>query len=225
MAIEQWHPFQDILSLRDAMDRLMQESFVRPGNLLGISSQISLPLDVAEHEGEFVVHASLPGVKPEDLQITIQGDLLTIRGETKTEEERKGQRWILREQRSGMFQRSVRLPVQVNADQVQATFEHGMLTLTLPKSEAAKAKQISINAQPQIGATPTTLSQGRTDEMAGRPSAAQQGQVSQQPGYQGQSVGQPTSQGQAAGQNRVNEASRESFPASDAPTWQQTPQP
>lgn len=202
MALDRWNPFQDMLSLRDAMDRLMQESFVRPGGFLGFSNQMSLPLDMAESGNEFIVRASLPGMKPEDVQITVQGDVLTIRGETRAEEEQKGQQWIMHEHRSGTFQRTVRLPTPVNADQAQATHENGILTLTLPKSEAARARQISINAQPQIG------TQGRTDEAAGRPTVAQQGQAT------GPNVTQ-------TGYNPVSEASTESFPASDSPSWSQ----
>jgi HSP20 family protein len=213
MALERWNPFQDMLSLRDAMDRLMQESFIRPGGLLGFSSQASLPLDVAEGENDFVVHASLPGVKPEDMQIMVQGDMLTIRGETKAEEERKDQQWILHEQRSGTFQRSVRLPVPVNADQVQATFENGVLTLTLPKSEAARARHIRIGTQTGAGALPQTQTTqnvplpGRTDQIEGRPTIAQQGQPQEPASTQ-------------TWQDRVGESSMESFPASDAPSWQ-----
>jgi HSP20 family protein len=100
-----------------------------------------------------VVKASLPGVKPEDVEITIHGDTLTIRGEVKAEEERKGERWHLRERRFGSFQRSLSLATPVNSDQAQAHFEHGVLTLTLPKSEAAKPRQIKIGgaAQAQAG--------------------------------------------------------------------------
>lgn len=84
MAIERWDPFEAI-SLRDAMNSLLQESFVRPGGM-GQTGQVTLPLDIMETENEFVVKASLPGVKPEDVQITVQGDMLTIRSESKAEE-------------------------------------------------------------------------------------------------------------------------------------------
>ena len=101
-----------------------------------------------------MVRASLPGVKPDDVQITVHGDTLTIRGETKSDEEKKGQTWHLRERRFGSFQRSVALATPVNSDKAQAHYEHGVLTLTLPKAESAKPKVIKIgqSGQKQITA-------------------------------------------------------------------------
>ncbi len=145
MAIERWDPFREAVSLSDAMNLLFRESFVRPtGGTSGQSGLATLPLDVSENENEFVVKASLPGVKPEDVQITVHGDTLTIHGESKFEEEKKGERWHLRERRVGSFQRSISLPTAVNSDKAQAQFEHGVLSLTLPKSEGAKPRQIKV---------------------------------------------------------------------------------
>jgi len=153
MAIERWDPFREAISLRDAMNSLLQESFIRPGNLLAQDATFSLPLDISETEDNYVVNASLPGVKPEDVQITVHGDTLTIRGESKAEEEKKGQTWHLRERRFGSFQRAVTLASPINSDQAQAQFDHGVLTLTLPKSEQAKPRQIKIGgaAPAQVG--------------------------------------------------------------------------
>jgi HSP20 family protein len=147
MAIERWDPFREVVSLRDAMNSLLQESFVRPGGVPEAGGLATLPLDVTETEGEFVVKASLPGAKPEDVQITIHGDTLTIRGESKAEEEKKGQTWHLRERRYGSFQRSLSLATPIDADKANAQFEHGVLTLTLPKAEQARPKQIKISGQ------------------------------------------------------------------------------
>jgi HSP20 family protein len=149
MAIESWDPFREAVSLRDAMNSLFQESFVRPGGMSAPNVHAALPLDVSETEDAFVVKASLPGVKPDDVQITVQGDTLTIRGESKAEEEKDGEHWHLRERRFGSFQRSVSLPLPVNSDQSEARYEHGVLTLTLPKSEAAKPRQIKIKGVSQ----------------------------------------------------------------------------
>jgi HSP20 family protein len=153
MAIQLWDPFREAVSLRDAMNALFQESFIRPGGLLPQDGSAILPLDVIETEDAFVIKASVPGVRPEDVQITVQGDTLTIRGESRSEEEKKDERWHLRERRLGTFQRSLSLAMPVNPDKAQATFEHGVLMLTLPKSEEAKPRQIKIGgpAQAQIG--------------------------------------------------------------------------
>ena len=103
-----------------------------------------LPLDIAETEDEFIVKASLPGVRPEDVHITAHGDTLTIRGEMKAEEEKKGEHYHLRELRQGHFQRTVTLSTPISADKAQAQFENGVLTLKLPKAEEAKPKEIKI---------------------------------------------------------------------------------
>jgi len=145
MAIERWNPLHEMVSLRDAMNTLLQDSFVRPGAAPGAGGLAALPLDVHETDAEFVIKASLPGVKPEEVQITVHGDTVTIRGETKAEEEKKGQTWHLRERRQGSFQRSVSLATPIDSDKALAWFEHGVLTLTLPKSEKARPKQIKVN--------------------------------------------------------------------------------
>jgi HSP20 family protein len=149
MAIERWEPLRDVVSLRDAMNTLLQESFIRPGQMmLAGGGHAALPLDVSESEDEFVVRASLPGVRPDDVQITVHGDTVMIRGECKAEEEKKGETWHLRERRAGSFQRAVSLAAPIDPDKAQAKFEHGVLTLTIPKAEQAKPKQIKINAAP-----------------------------------------------------------------------------
>jgi HSP20 family protein len=145
MSIERWNPFDEAVSLRDAVNSLFQDSFVRPGGAPARAGGLAaFPLDVCETENEFVVKAALPGVKPDDVQVTIHGDTLTIRGQSKAEEEKKGETWHLRERRFGTFQRAMSLSTPVDADKAQAQFEHGVLTLRIPKSEAAKPKQIKI---------------------------------------------------------------------------------
>ena len=113
------------------------------------SSPVALPLDVCETEQAFIVKAALPGIKPDDVQITVHGDTLTIRGESKSQDEKKGEHWHLREHRYGTFQRSLTLATPVNSDKAQADFELGVLTLTLPKAESAKPRQIKIGGTAQ----------------------------------------------------------------------------
>lgn len=143
MAIERWDPFREVVSLRDAVGSLLADSFVRP-SLWTDGTMVPIMADVVENENEFVVRASMPGVKPEDVQTTVHGDTLSIRGETKAEEEKKGETYHLRERRYGSFQRSFTFPTPINADKADAQFENGVLTLRLPKAESAKPKQIPI---------------------------------------------------------------------------------
>jgi len=151
MAIERWDPFREAVSLRDAMNALLQESFIRPNGLRNQDGAAAgLPLDVSETEDEFVVRASVPGVKPEDVQITVKGDMLLIRGESKTEEQKQGEHWHLRERHSGSFQRSLSLGTAVDADRAEASYEHGVLTLRLPKAEETRPRQIKIGGPSRV---------------------------------------------------------------------------
>jgi len=143
MPIIRREPFRELMSLREAMDRLFEESYVRPrlGALIGIPQ---VPIDVYDADDSIVVEASLPGVKPEDVDISVVGEELTIKGEAKTEREVEEEKYFVQERRYGSFSRSVTLPVPVNADQAQARYENGILKITLPKSEAVKPKQIKV---------------------------------------------------------------------------------
>lgn len=154
MSVTRWDPFRDMLSLREAMSNLLEDSYVAPrGMHAGINS--NLALDVKEQADDFVITAALPGVKPEDVDISVLGETLRIQAQIKEvreagENEKQDGRWLVRERRYGTIQRTLTLPTQVKADQARAAFEHGVLTLTLPKAEAAKPRAIKINAQKQI---------------------------------------------------------------------------
>ena len=143
MAIQRWEPLREAVSLRDAMNSLLQESFVRPIGLLADGAS-TIPLDISENENEFIVKASLPGVRPEDVQITAHGDTLAIRGEIKAEEEKKDEHYHLRERRYGQFLRTLSLSTPISADKAQAQIDKGVLILRLPKAEEAKPKQIKV---------------------------------------------------------------------------------
>ncbi len=145
MSIVRWEPFRDMMTLREAMDRLFEESFVSPGRREWMApAETALALDVYETEDSLVVQSSIPGVKPEDVDITITGNTLSISGESKEEKEVKEENYLRRERRYGAFSRSVTLPEGVNADQAEADFEDGVLTLTIPKAPEAKPKTIKI---------------------------------------------------------------------------------
>jgi HSP20 family protein len=148
MSIERWYPFTDLMSLRQAMDRLFEDSYVRPSRALAGPGETGGPvLDVYQTPNEIVVKAGLPGVNPEDVNIDITGDTLTIKGETKAEQEIKKEDYLYRERRHGAFSRSVILPGGLRSDKAEATMEDGVLTLTIPKAEEVKPKAISVKAK------------------------------------------------------------------------------
>ena len=204
MAMERWDPVREIVSLREAMDRLIQDSFVRPAGSLLQGSRGGVPLDVKEKDNGYEVHASLPGIKPEDVQITVQGNTVTIRGETGADQERKDENWIVRERRSGAYYRSFTLPSDVDASKASARYDNGVLVLELPKAEAAQPRRIQVNSGQQLS-QPTDVSV----QSAGNGQSQQQQSSAQQTGTQPGS--QPNDQ--------VTQASEESFPASDPPAW------
>lgn len=142
-----WEPGREMLSLRDAMDRLLGESFIRPRAALDTFFGGQAPaLDMQEMDDQVVVEASIPGVKPEEIDIQVTGNVLTIKGERKEEKAEEKASYIYREQVFGSFCRSVTLPSEVDVDKAQAQFEHGVLTLTLPKVEAVKPKSIKVKS-------------------------------------------------------------------------------
>lgn len=143
-----WEPFRELMSLREAMDRLFEESFVRPReSWLAPFGAEALPVDMYETPEEVVVRIALPGVHPEDIDVSVIGDTLTIKGETKAEEEVKGANYIRRERRYGSFSRSLPLPTSVVADKATADFSKGILTLRLLKAEEVKPKRIEIRTK------------------------------------------------------------------------------
>jgi HSP20 family protein len=130
------------------MDRLFEESFIRPsaGRLAPLSVG-ALAVDMYETDQDVVIKSSVPGVKTEDLDITITGDTLTIKGETKTEEKVERANYIRQERRYGAFCRSLILPTTIVTEKAKAEFENGVLTLTLPKAEEVKPKTIKVKAK------------------------------------------------------------------------------
>ena len=140
-----WDPFREMVSLREAMDSLFENALITPfGGGQQSSQSAYLPLDVTENDDSFVVKASLPGVNPEDMEITVNGDVLTIKGEIKQEQDNQNERYHVRERRWGTFARSVSLPTQVKTDAVEAEYRNGVLMLTLPKADDVKPKRIAI---------------------------------------------------------------------------------
>ena len=143
--LTRWEPVREMMTLREAMDRLFDDAFTRP---LSMSAGSVVPaIDLFQTEEEVVVKASLPGLKAEDVHISITADVLTLSGEFKPANEKKAATYHIREHRYGSFERSVMLPTDVQTDQAKADFENGVLTITLPKAETVKPKTINIKAR------------------------------------------------------------------------------
>jgi HSP20 family protein len=133
-----------MMTLRNLMDRWMEPAWSPTTNWQPLSWDLAL--DVAETDDDFVVKASLPGINPDDLEITYDNNVLTIKGEVKEEKDVEEQRYHLRERRYGSFSRSISLPTTVKADAIEAGYEAGVLTLHLPKAEEAKPKRIPVRS-------------------------------------------------------------------------------
>jgi HSP20 family protein len=155
-------PFGELVSLRQAMDRLFEDSFVRPGQWSGrgwaFGSDAALPLDVTRDKETLRIEAALPGIRPEDVQITVENGTLTISAETSEERNQKNDHGevLVQEIRRGSVSRSIALPSGLEPDKANATFEHGVLRLEIPVAETFKPRQIRIS--------PTTNGQHRTLE-------------------------------------------------------------
>jgi len=135
-------------SLRDAMDRLFEDAFIQPGWFAPVwGAAEMLPVDVYETDDQLVVKATVPGVKPEEIEVTITGDLLTIKGEFKQEGKVEKPNYLRQERRFGSFCRQVGLPAGVSTEKAKATFENGVLTLEMPKAEAVKPKTVKVVAK------------------------------------------------------------------------------
>lgn len=144
MSMSLWDPIDSIVPLRDAMSRLLEQSVVPPRELFAFGR--GFPIDIYETDNDYVVEASLPGVKADQMQVTAVGDTLTIKAKTEHEEEKKekGGTYVRRERYTGEIVRTVELPGTFNADKVEATYAHGVLTLRVPKAEEIKPKTISV---------------------------------------------------------------------------------
>ena len=144
--LTRWEPVREMMTLREAMDRLFEDAFTRPLNIR--DGGWSAPaVDMYQTDDDVVVRVAIPGFKADEVQINVTGDVLTLRGEMKREEEKKDKAWHIREHRSGSFERSIPLPTNVTADQADADFENGILTITLPKVEEVKPKTINIKGK------------------------------------------------------------------------------
>ena len=145
--LTRWDPFQEMLNLRRTVDRLFDNA--SQDHDWAQSTPWGLAVDVVENKDDFIVKASVPGINPDDLDISYVDDTLTIKGEIKSENEVKENQYHLRERRYGTFSRSVTLPTKIKGDAIEASYQNGVITLRLPKAEEVKPKRIAIKVGDQ----------------------------------------------------------------------------
>jgi len=143
--LSRWEPVREMMTLREAMDRLFDDAFTRP--IAGNGGSVAPAIDLYQTPNDIVIKAALPGLKPEDVQLSVSNDVLTIRGEFKQDGEQKETTYYIHEHRYGSFERSVAIPLAVQTDKAKAEFKNGVLTVTLPKAEAVKPKTINIDVK------------------------------------------------------------------------------
>ena len=144
MVMRRWDPFIELRRMQENMDHLWR-GFSVPNRGNGEMEGWAIPLDVVQEGDNIVVHASLPGVSPSDLKVTIENDVLAIRGQSSSENERQEGNYLMRERHTGSFHRSLRLPDTLDVDKAHTSYDHGVLTIAFPKVEAKQARQLAIN--------------------------------------------------------------------------------
>ncbi|WP_069801499.1 Hsp20/alpha crystallin family protein [Thermogemmatispora onikobensis] len=144
--IIRYDPFREVISLRDAINRLFEESVVAPVWRWD-EAVATIPINVRENEHGYQVQAQIPGVKPEQLEVNVSGNTLTLKAEVPREEkeEQRGQ-WHVREIRSGSFARTITFPKDIDSGKTEARYENGLLTVNVPFGEASKPKKIRVKA-------------------------------------------------------------------------------
>lgn len=149
--IERWDPFREMVTLRNRIDHLFESMFARPRSEW-LATLFDYPaLDMYESDGKIKIDILLPGVKPEEVELTISGNTLTIKGERKAREEVKEDRYYRHEMRYGVFSRVVTLPETADVKQPEAIFENGVLTVSFPKMATAEPKRIEIKStEPKV---------------------------------------------------------------------------
>lgn len=146
MSLARWDPFDDVLALRESMERMLEELWPwRPQRRLRAMPALwEPPVDLLETDGEVVFRAELPGLDPKNLEVRITDDVLSLRGQVRGEEEERNANYYRRELRYGTFQRMVRLPTSVDADNARATYRNGILEVRMPKAARVMGKQVKV---------------------------------------------------------------------------------
>ena len=145
--IVRWQPFPDMMALREAMDRAFEDRFFRQAVPFAPWAEETLAVDMYETDENVVVKTAIPGVNAEEIEVSVTGDTLTIKAESKEEEEVTRENYLRRERRYGSVCRSVTLPGGLESEQAEADYTDGILTLTFPKAEEVKPKSITVTAK------------------------------------------------------------------------------
>lgn len=141
MVVQHWSPFAELRQLQDTMNRFLRGD----GHPSGEIETWGIPLDVAQEGDNFVIRASLPGVNPDDIKVAIEDNVLTILGQSAAQFEQKDGDYLMRERRTGAFYRALRLPDSVDTNQAHPHYRNGVLTITIPKAEHKKAKELKVS--------------------------------------------------------------------------------
>ena len=151
MLLKRWEPFREIMRMDNTMDRMRREMFRPVYRSPRYCTDGRVAVDVYREEANLVVRAALPGMKPGDLEVTVGENVLTIKGESRDEKEIKEEAYLHREHRTGSFKRTVALPGDLEAEKAEATFENGILTVTIPRTEGSKPKVLKVNVKTAEG--------------------------------------------------------------------------
>jgi HSP20 family protein len=144
MSLIRWDPFDDLVSLRESMDKLFEEFFTRRPERGRVPVVWQPAIEAYETDHDVVVRAELPGIDPKQVEISVTEDTLTLKGEARTEQEEKKRNYYRRELRYGAFVRSIALPSGVQGDKASASYKNGILEIKVPKSERAKPKTVKV---------------------------------------------------------------------------------
>lgn len=154
MSVMRWDPFRDLLSIQDEMNQLFRRTMGQADAGSGRESEAQVrwapALDILERDDAFVVHVEVPGVKQDDLEITLDDGVLTVSGQRNFTQETEKEQYHRVERRYGAFRRSITLPSRTKADDIEATFEDGVLQIVVPKAEEAKPRRIQVRPRAQV---------------------------------------------------------------------------
>lgn len=143
-AVVRWNPWGDLFNLHNQMDDLFQALSPQTAGNGGERGAVQLPIDIRQTDKAFIIDASIPGFKPDEVEVTFDDGVLSIRGEHREEQEKKEGEWVRRERRVSSVYRQIALPAEVRADEISATFENGELNITVPRAQRAQPKRIEV---------------------------------------------------------------------------------